>query len=312
MKLRILAVPDCPNLAPLRQRLAEVLAGRADVTVTIEIISTVEQATRTGMRGSPTLLVNGADPFAEPGQPPSVSCRLYRDEHGSPTGAPTLSQLRAALTNATTAAAELRAWRARATPAEVAERAVHQAILRAFASTGQPPSAARLQQVAAANGATADSILTRLHEADVIRLDQAGAIRVAYPFSAVPTRHQVRLATGRTVSAMCAVDALGIPAMLGTDATITCIDPVTGERVVVTVHNGGHTWEPASAVVFASAAAGTGPSADCCCDHLNAFVSPATAHHWMSEHPGIPGELLATATAERLGRHIFGTLFDQH
>ena len=29
------------------------------------------------MTGSPTLLVDGADPFARPGQPPSISCRLY-------------------------------------------------------------------------------------------------------------------------------------------------------------------------------------------------------------------------------------------
>jgi len=37
------------------------------------------------------------DPFAVPGQPPSLSCRLYRDEHGRRTPAPTPSQLRAAL-----------------------------------------------------------------------------------------------------------------------------------------------------------------------------------------------------------------------
>ena len=30
MRLRILSVPDCPNVAPLKQRLAEVLAGRED------------------------------------------------------------------------------------------------------------------------------------------------------------------------------------------------------------------------------------------------------------------------------------------
>jgi hypothetical protein len=34
------------------------------------------------MHGSPTLLVNGIDPFAPPGSPASVSCRIYRDESG--------------------------------------------------------------------------------------------------------------------------------------------------------------------------------------------------------------------------------------
>ena len=49
------------------------------------------------MTGSPTLLADGADPFARPGQLPSVSCRLYRDEHGRRVPAPSAAQLRAVL-----------------------------------------------------------------------------------------------------------------------------------------------------------------------------------------------------------------------
>jgi hypothetical protein len=150
-----------------------------------------------------------------------------------------------------------------------------------------------------------------LHDADVIRLDPAGAIGVAYPFSAVPTRHRVRLASGVEVWAMCAIDALGIPAMLDPDATVTSVDPVTGQPVTVTVHDHHYAWDPAAAVVFYSAAAGTGPSADCCCNDLNTFTSPATARTWMHTHPAVPGELLDAATAERLGRHIFGALLDR-
>lgn len=111
--------------------------------------------------------------------------------------------------------------------------------------------------------------------------------------------------------AMCAVDALGIPAMLDTDVTITSTDPVTHQSVTISVHNGRYVWNPATAVVFYSAAAGTGPSADCCCDDLNTFTSQATAQIWMSEQPSIPGELLDTTTAERLGQHIFGDLLDR-
>ena len=36
------------------------------------------------MAGSPTILTDGTDPFARPGQQPSLSCRLYRDEQGNP------------------------------------------------------------------------------------------------------------------------------------------------------------------------------------------------------------------------------------
>ena len=49
------------------------------------------------MHGSPTILVDGIDPFAEPGQPASVSCRLYRHGNGQVDGAPSVSQLRQAI-----------------------------------------------------------------------------------------------------------------------------------------------------------------------------------------------------------------------
>jgi hypothetical protein len=49
------------------------------------------------MHGSPTLLVDGADPFAAPGQVPSLSCRLYRDESGRAEGAPSVDALRRAI-----------------------------------------------------------------------------------------------------------------------------------------------------------------------------------------------------------------------
>jgi hypothetical protein len=110
---------------------------------------------------------------------------------------------------------------------------------------------------------------------------------------------------------MCAIDALGIPAMLDTDATITSTDPATHQPVTVTVCNGRYTWDPATAVVFYSAGAGTGPSVDCCCNDLNTFTSPATAQTWMRDHPSVPGQLLDTTTAERLGQHIFGALLDR-
>jgi hypothetical protein len=94
MKLQILQVPDCPNAAVLAARLA---GAWPDLTVTREIVTTAHDATRLGMTGSPTLLADGTDPFARPGQNPSISCRLYRDEQGRAVPAPSLGQLRAAL-----------------------------------------------------------------------------------------------------------------------------------------------------------------------------------------------------------------------
>jgi hypothetical protein len=97
MKLEILQVPDCPNAAVLAGRLAELGGARPDLTVTRRIVTTARDARRLGMTGSPTLLADGNDPFARPGQHPSISCRLYHDEQGRTVPAPSLGQLRAAL-----------------------------------------------------------------------------------------------------------------------------------------------------------------------------------------------------------------------
>jgi len=97
MDLTVLAVPDCPNALLLEERLAQVLDGRRDVTVSRQVIADQDEAARRGMHGSPTILVDGIDPFADPGQPAGVSCRLYRDGDGQVNGAPSVSQLRQAI-----------------------------------------------------------------------------------------------------------------------------------------------------------------------------------------------------------------------
>ena len=74
MELTLLTVPDCPNAAAFEERLATVLAGYPGAVVHRRVISDERAAAETGMHGSPTLLINGADPFAPPGQPPSLAC----------------------------------------------------------------------------------------------------------------------------------------------------------------------------------------------------------------------------------------------
>jgi hypothetical protein len=97
MQLTVLAVPDCPNAPVLEERLTAVLRGRADVSVSHRVISNDSEAVRWGMHGSPTLLIDGADPFAEWGQPPSMSCRLYPGDDGQTSGAPSMAQLQRAI-----------------------------------------------------------------------------------------------------------------------------------------------------------------------------------------------------------------------
>jgi hypothetical protein len=190
MHVTVLGVPGCPHLPLLEKRLAQVLDSLPGVAVSCQVIATEDEAARSGMHGSPTILIDGIDPFAEPGQPASVSCRLYRDSDGRTDGAPSVRQLRDALTIAAASgghAASLgwlvapgRAGRGRIAPAEQGLRAVHQAILRAFASTGHAPEPESLEEAAAPFSATA--ALAELAAGDFLCLDQAGRISAAYPF----------------------------------------------------------------------------------------------------------------------------------
>lgn len=98
MELRILQVPGCPHGPLLRQRLDDALAGTATgVEVAVRMVGDAEEAAATGMTGSPTLLVDGTDPFAAPGDAPSMSCRLYEDADGRLSGAPPVTALQRVL-----------------------------------------------------------------------------------------------------------------------------------------------------------------------------------------------------------------------
>jgi hypothetical protein len=94
MELTVLAVSECPTADVLRERLAVALVGRADVSVVWREVTDVEQAERLGMHGSPTLLVDGVDPFARPGGTASLSCRLYGKDQGAAGQAPSVARLR--------------------------------------------------------------------------------------------------------------------------------------------------------------------------------------------------------------------------
>lgn len=96
MDLTLLAVPHCPNVEAFAERLARATHG--EVTVTRREVADDQEAGRLGMCGSPTLLIDGTDPFAMPGATPSLSCRIYRDDDGAPARVPTAAAFQRALT----------------------------------------------------------------------------------------------------------------------------------------------------------------------------------------------------------------------
>jgi hypothetical protein len=96
MRITVQYFDGCPNREVLDRRIAEALDGRADAEVTHQRVETAEDAARLGFLGSPTILIDGVDPFAGDDAPVGLACRVYRTPDGL-AGSPTVEQLREAL-----------------------------------------------------------------------------------------------------------------------------------------------------------------------------------------------------------------------
>ncbi|KQS54602.1 alkylmercury lyase [Geodermatophilus sp. Leaf369] len=99
MDVALQYLDGCPHWQVADGRVLEALrlSGRDDTEVDHQLVSTPEEAAAVGFRGSPTLLIDGVDPFADPDAPVGLSCRVYRTDTGL-AGSPTVEQLLAVLT----------------------------------------------------------------------------------------------------------------------------------------------------------------------------------------------------------------------
>lgn len=86
----------CPNWRTTQRDLTALIAEGLDAIIGYEPIDSQETAIRKQFRGSPTVLIDGADPFPDPNAPIGLACRVYRSESG-PSGSPSLGQLRVAI-----------------------------------------------------------------------------------------------------------------------------------------------------------------------------------------------------------------------
>jgi hypothetical protein len=91
----------CPHWRTLYDRLRQVLReeGLLDVEPVLELVETAEDAERLRFLGSPTILIEGRDPFGDAEEGFGLLCRVYMTPDGL-AGSPTLDQLRAALREA--------------------------------------------------------------------------------------------------------------------------------------------------------------------------------------------------------------------
>ena len=94
-----------------------------------------------------------------------------------------------------------------------------------FVELGRAPTSDEVAHAAGLSSAEVEAMWRDLHRAHALVLNPATTeIRMANPFSAVPTAYRVQ-AAGRWWYANCAWDALGICAALRVDGRIECVLP---------------------------------------------------------------------------------------
>lgn len=96
MQVTLVHFEGCPNWETTYRQLAA-LAAELGFALDRRQVDTEKDAERLDFRGSPTVLVDGRDPFAAGDEPVGLSCWIYATDAGL-SGAPTEQQLRAALT----------------------------------------------------------------------------------------------------------------------------------------------------------------------------------------------------------------------
>jgi hypothetical protein len=97
MDVSLLYFDGCPNHHDTQVLLHALLVEAGwDGTIQMVIVDALEQAEELEFRGSPTVLINGKDPFLDTEVPFGLSCRIYPTDEGY-QGTPPEQGLRAAI-----------------------------------------------------------------------------------------------------------------------------------------------------------------------------------------------------------------------
>jgi hypothetical protein len=88
---------SCPNWRVAERRVKSIVERHGlDVNLTYQLIETPEDAERYRFAGSPTVLIDGRDPFASEPAQVGLACRTYVTASG-PAESPSVEQLEHAL-----------------------------------------------------------------------------------------------------------------------------------------------------------------------------------------------------------------------
>lgn len=98
MLIELVVVADCPHEQAAADLIATALHDLRmhDAEVTRTLVESHDEAVRRGFVGSPTILIDGVDPFGVSEALPGLACRVYATADGL-RSTPTLPEMRRAL-----------------------------------------------------------------------------------------------------------------------------------------------------------------------------------------------------------------------
>jgi mercury(II) reductase len=182
------------------------------------------------------------------------------------------------------------------------------ALLRQYIEYGEATAIDTLARRTGLSEMAIGPLLEDLRRRDLVVLD-GDRIVGAYPFTDRDTGHRVTL-DGRTVNAMCAVDALGIGAMTGHDITIASRCRQCGAPIGIATRDQGRAladFKPDTAVMWQSVRYEGGCAANSLCAVTAFFCSDEHLTTWRRERSADePGFRLSIAEGLEAGRALFG------
>jgi hypothetical protein len=296
MDITIVHVADCPHVDLARRRLDAALDQVGlHATIHQRLVTSDHDTATAGLRGSPTILIDGHDPFDDDNETTGLACRLYRTEAGA-DGAPSVPDLVEALRR-----------HGRRSPLErpLSDDLAHEIRWAAFerVRTGHAITTSELAEQLGAPPEKIAVALDELERAGLIERAPTDAIVGGHGLTLTPTRHHLVL-DGIALHTWCALDAIGIPAALDTDAEITTPCGWCDRPLTLTVHTG--TPEPAADMVLWL------PRDPCTnvrqqfCPHANLHCDRDHLDRWRARAGEPSGDVLTVADATSLGRDWWG------
>jgi alkylmercury lyase-like protein len=275
MQVELRYFEDCPNWKAVDDKLRR-LQAELGFRLSRRVVATPEEAEQLGFRGSPTIMVDGADVFAAGDEPIGLGCRIFHTPKGI-AGMPTDEQLRSAVSPRS---------------APDAKELVRATAFRLLFSGTEPITLAKLADTTGMDLHQLNQVVAELDARGRIRRDEQGRVIGSAGLSVVPDRHEIDV-QGRRFWTWCAYDIFGIFGALQADGRAWSPSPPLGSIIEVDFKRGRPQPGQAALLRLDEELLSCYQNVyEEWCSKNNLFANRKLAEDWAAQH-GLRGQVLS-------------------